>query len=155
MHLTVPASGLFPARWAEGSGWLVATLMAEPGGVTENRDHFKVFHVHFGFDAIAPEDLREVVDELTRHHKPLVYTVHDLRNRGLMSATANAGQPCCKRSRQGYPRGLRRPRGYSTFRNRRRAARSADADDLLRDGRDAGLSGRYDALTVLVRFLVG
>ena len=115
-HSTVPASGLFPARWAEGSGWLVATLIAEPGGVTENRDHFEVFHVHFGFDAIAPEDLREVVDELTRHNKPLVYTVPDLRNRGLMSATANAGQPCCKRGRQRYPRGLRRPRGYSTFR---------------------------------------
>jgi len=49
----------------------------------------------FRFDAIAPEDLREVVDELTRHNKPLVYTVPDLRNRGLMSATANAGQPCC------------------------------------------------------------
>ena len=47
-HSTVPASGLFPARWAEGSGWLVATLIAEPGGVTENRDHFEVFHVHFG-----------------------------------------------------------------------------------------------------------
>jgi len=47
--------------------------MAEPGGVTENRDHFEVFHVHFGFDAIAPEDLREVVDELKRHNKPRLH----------------------------------------------------------------------------------
>ena len=54
--------------------------MLEPGWATENRDHFDVFHGHFGFDAIAAEDLREVVDELKRHNKPLVYTVHDLRN---------------------------------------------------------------------------
>jgi len=54
--------------------------MLEPGWVSENRNRFEVFHVHFGFDAIAPEDLREVVGELKRHNKPLVYTVHDLRN---------------------------------------------------------------------------
>ena len=106
----VPRDG----RKVPGGWW--PPLMLEPGWVSENRNRFEVFHVHFGFDAIAPEDLREVVDELTRHNKPLVYTVPDLRNRGLMSATANAGQPCCKRGRQRYPRGLRRPRGYSTFR---------------------------------------
>jgi hypothetical protein len=32
--------------------------MLEPGWVTDNNDRFDVFHVHFGFDAIAPEDLR-------------------------------------------------------------------------------------------------
>ena len=34
--------GLFPGGW-----W--PPLMLEPGWVTENRDHFEVFHVHFGF----------------------------------------------------------------------------------------------------------
>ena len=63
----VPRDG----RKVPGGRW--PPLMLEPGWVTENRDRFDVFHVHFGFDAIAPEDLREVVGELKRHNKPLVY----------------------------------------------------------------------------------
>ena len=46
----------------------------------------------FGFDAIAAEDLREVVDELKRHNKPLVYTVHDLRNPHHPERTAHDEQ---------------------------------------------------------------
>jgi hypothetical protein len=82
----VPADG----RTVPGGWW--PPLMLEPGWVTENRDHFDVFHVHFGFDAIAPEDLREVVDELKRHNKPLVYTVHDLRNPHHPQRTAHDEQ---------------------------------------------------------------
>ena len=48
--------------------------------------------MHFGFDAIAPEDLREVVGELKRHNKPLVYTVHDLRNPHHPERTAHDEQ---------------------------------------------------------------
>jgi hypothetical protein len=70
----VPADG----RKVPGGWW--PPVMLEPGWVTANRDQFDVFHVHFGFDAIAPDDLRRVVDELERHRKPLIYTVHDLRN---------------------------------------------------------------------------
>ena len=70
----VPADG----RKVPGGWW--PPVMLEPGWVTDHRDQFDVFHVHFGFDAITPDDLRRVVDELERHHKPLVYTVHDLRN---------------------------------------------------------------------------
>ena len=66
--------------------------MLEPGWVSENRNRFEVFHVHFGFDAIAAEDLREVVGELKRHHKPLVYTVHDLRNPHHPERTAHDEQ---------------------------------------------------------------
>jgi hypothetical protein len=54
--------------------------MLEPGWVSAHHDEFDLFHVHFGFDAISPAALREVNDELARHGKPLVYTVHDLRN---------------------------------------------------------------------------
>jgi hypothetical protein len=70
----VPADG----KKVPGGWW--PPVMLEPGWVTANRHRFDVFHVHFGFDAIAPDDLRRVVDELERHHKPLIYTVHDLRN---------------------------------------------------------------------------
>jgi glycosyltransferase involved in cell wall biosynthesis len=70
----VPANG----QKVPGGWW--PPLMLEPGWVTDNHDRFDVFHVHFGFDAIAPDQLREVVDELERHRKPLIYTVHDLRN---------------------------------------------------------------------------
>jgi hypothetical protein len=48
--------------------------------VDEHAPEFDVMHVHFGFDAIAPEELEEVVEALHRHDKPLVLTVHDLRN---------------------------------------------------------------------------
>ena len=44
-------------------------------------DHdFDVFHLHFGFDARSPADLDELVAALRRRGKPLVFTVHDLRN---------------------------------------------------------------------------
>jgi hypothetical protein len=48
--------------------------------VREHANEFDVAHVHFGFDAIDPVDLTAFVDALNRHGKPLVYTVHDLRN---------------------------------------------------------------------------
>jgi hypothetical protein len=70
----VPRDG----RTVPGGWW--PPLMLEPGWVSANHDRFDVFHVHFGFDAIGPDVLEEVVRELEIHHKPLVYTVHDLRN---------------------------------------------------------------------------
>jgi hypothetical protein len=54
--------------------------MLDPFWVAEHADEFDVFHVHFGFDALDPRDLSAVADALARHGKPLVYTVHDLRN---------------------------------------------------------------------------
>lgn len=69
-----PADG----RTVPGGWW--PPLMLEPGWVSANHDRFDVFHVHFGFDAIAPDDLAGVMRELKAHDKPLVYTVHDLRN---------------------------------------------------------------------------
>jgi glycosyltransferase involved in cell wall biosynthesis len=55
-------------------------VMLEPGWVTDHRDEFDVFHLHFGFDAQSPARLSDLVDELRASGKPLVYTVHDLRN---------------------------------------------------------------------------
>ncbi|MBV8785653.1 MAG: glycosyltransferase [Mycobacterium sp.] len=69
-----PADG----RTVPGGWW--PPLMLEPGWVSRNHAHFDVFHVHFGFDAIGPDVLAGVVQELQEHGKPLVYTVHDLRN---------------------------------------------------------------------------
>ncbi len=58
-------------------GWW-PPVMLDPAWI---RDHdFDVFHVHFGFDACDVGQLREVVEVLRRRGKPLVYTVHDLRN---------------------------------------------------------------------------
>ena len=48
--------------------------------VAEHAYEFDVMHVHFGFDALSPDDLGDVVAALRRHDKPLVLTVHDLRN---------------------------------------------------------------------------
>jgi hypothetical protein len=60
-------------------GWW-PPMMLEPGWVSDNHDRFDVFHVHFGFDAIEPTALSNVMQELKEHGKPLLYTMHDLRN---------------------------------------------------------------------------
>ncbi|SNT42122.1 glycosyltransferase [Rhodococcoides kyotonense] len=58
----------WPPRWLEPD-WLV-----------RNVDRFDLLHVHFGFDALPPEQLTDVVAVLRAHGKPLVLTVHDLHN---------------------------------------------------------------------------
>jgi glycosyltransferase involved in cell wall biosynthesis len=54
--------------------------MLEPGWVDAHAAEFDLMHIHFGFDAVTPERLAEVVASLRRHRRPLVVTVHDLRN---------------------------------------------------------------------------
>ncbi|MET7362448.1 glycosyltransferase family 1 protein [Streptomyces sp. NPDC005562] len=55
-------------------------VMLQPQWIDAHHHDFDVFHLHFGFDAQSPAQLTELVDTLRRHGKPLVYTVHDLRN---------------------------------------------------------------------------
>jgi hypothetical protein len=52
--------------------------MLEPDWVRSH--HFDVMHLHFGFDARTPEQLAAWVDALAETGRPLVQTVHDLRN---------------------------------------------------------------------------
>ena len=54
--------------------------MLDPAWVRAHADDFDIFHVHFGFDACTPALLRELVAVLRDCGKPLVQTVHDLRN---------------------------------------------------------------------------
>lgn len=58
-------------------GWW-PPVMLDPDWVRTNE--FDVFHIHFGFDACEPEQLQELVRALRERGRPLVYTVHDLRN---------------------------------------------------------------------------
>ena len=60
-------------------GWW-PPVMLEPGWVTHNNARFDVFHLHFGFDAVEPDALAAVMQELKEYDKPLLYTIHDLRN---------------------------------------------------------------------------
>ncbi|MEB3958788.1 glycosyltransferase [Streptomyces kunmingensis] len=55
-------------------------VMLEPEWIAAHHRDFDVFHLHFGFDAQSPAQLAALVKTLRRHGKPLVYTVHDLRN---------------------------------------------------------------------------
>ncbi|MFG3280975.1 glycosyltransferase family 1 protein [Streptomyces sp. NPDC048111] len=55
-------------------------VMLDPDWVSAHHQDFDVFHLHFGFDAQSPAQLTALVNALRRHGKPLVYTVHDLRN---------------------------------------------------------------------------
>ncbi len=65
------ASGI--VKW-----WPPAMLTVE--WITEHLGDFDVFHVQFGFDALSRVQLAAVVAALGSAGKPLVYTVHDLRN---------------------------------------------------------------------------
>jgi len=62
-----------PGQW-----WPPAILDAR--WVHQHADEFDLAHVHFGFDALDAAALSAFVDALDRHGKPLIYTVHDLRN---------------------------------------------------------------------------
>jgi len=52
----------------------------EPDWLASRTESFDIYHVHFGFDARPVGDLRDVVDILRAAGRPLVQTVHDLRN---------------------------------------------------------------------------
>jgi glycosyltransferase involved in cell wall biosynthesis len=54
--------------------------MLDPDWAWKHRAHYDVFHVHFGFDAMDTATLSRLIDVLRAADKPLIYTVHDLRN---------------------------------------------------------------------------
>lgn len=54
--------------------------MLSPEWVAKHSRDFDVFHLNFGFDALAVAQVSELVRTLRLLGKPLVYTVHDLRN---------------------------------------------------------------------------
>ncbi len=65
-------------RKVPGGWW--PPVMLDPAWIRDNHQYFDLFHVHFGFDAIEPNVMEDIVHELRTHDVPLVYTVHDLRN---------------------------------------------------------------------------
>jgi glycosyltransferase involved in cell wall biosynthesis len=69
-----PADG----RKVPGGWW--PPVMLDADWIERHRDAFDVFHVHFGFDAKTPQELRAVAVALREAGVPLVVTVHDLRN---------------------------------------------------------------------------
>ncbi len=81
-HLGLPGDGverLADERAPGQRGWWPPRML-EPEWVESHAEDFDVFHVQFGFDGRHPEELRELVALLAERGKPLVYTVHDLRN---------------------------------------------------------------------------
>ncbi|MDM7989187.1 glycosyltransferase family 1 protein [Arthrobacter sp. zg-Y877] len=79
-----------PGQSTEAKWW--PPVMLDAGWIRENADSFDLMHIHFGFDAISPEDLRAVTAELKAQGKPLVYTVHDLRNPHHLTPEAHDAQ---------------------------------------------------------------
>ncbi len=69
-----------PADGAKVPGGWWPPLMLDPSWIAQHHNDFDVFHIHFGFDAVEPSVMSAVVAELRKHGKPLVYTLHDLRN---------------------------------------------------------------------------
>jgi glycosyltransferase involved in cell wall biosynthesis len=65
-----------PDRSTEQVWWPPVMLRPEWAGSQD----FDVFHIQFGFDAWQPSELERLVAALRRRGRPLVHTVHDLRN---------------------------------------------------------------------------
>jgi len=63
---------------AAGQWW--PPVMLEPSWVGAHADDFDAFHIHFGYDDRTPADLAALVGTLRSCGRPLVVTVHDLRN---------------------------------------------------------------------------
>lgn len=59
--------------------WWPPTML-DPEWVRANASAFDLMHVHFGFDSVSPEELDRLGEALNRARRPLVVTVHDLRN---------------------------------------------------------------------------
>ena len=68
-----PVPGAPPGRWWP-SPWL------EPEHVARHAAGFDLLHVHFGFDDRTPAQLDGLMRTLRAVRRPLVLTVHDLRN---------------------------------------------------------------------------
>ena len=79
----VPADG----RKVPGGWW--PPVMLDADWVERHHEEFDVFHVHFGFDALSTEEMGQVLTSLQSHGKPVVYTVHDLRNPHHLDGTAH------------------------------------------------------------------
>lgn len=69
-----------PADGAKVPGGWWPPVMLDEDWIREHRDELDVFHVHFGFDAKQPDELRAIARTLDELGVPLVVTVHDLRN---------------------------------------------------------------------------
>lgn len=62
-----------------GAPWWPSPMLSADW-VRANAHRFDLMHVHFGFDAVPARDLQDLVDALGTARRPLVVTVHDLRN---------------------------------------------------------------------------
>lgn len=63
--------------------------MLDPIWLREHAAAYDVLHVHFGFESFSVPELQSVAGTLRDLGKPLVVTVHDLRNPHVADATAH------------------------------------------------------------------
>lgn len=66
-----------PERFAGARWW--PPVMLEPEWLA-GREDFDLMHLQFGFDAVSPKRLAQVLDVVRGRGSPFVYTAHDLRN---------------------------------------------------------------------------
>lgn len=69
-----------PSRPARGRWWPPVALDAAWVRDQTGEDDFDLFHLHFGYDTAHPEELTDLADALEGTARPLVLTLHDLRN---------------------------------------------------------------------------
>ena len=144
--------------------------MLDADWIADHHESFDIFHVHFGFDAKSPRELRDIAAALRDAGVPLVVTVHDLRNPHHPDAGAarraargparerrrgDHADPGCGRddrcalgpARRGPAASARRRLGHDgaaatvARRLRRRAARQEPSSQHGRGGGGAGARG--------------
>jgi hypothetical protein len=59
-------------------GWRTPAPVWEPAALATRE--VRIVHLHFGFEALEPDDVSSWIDELRAHDIRLVYTAHDLDN---------------------------------------------------------------------------
>jgi hypothetical protein len=80
-----------PAGAADNDRWWPPRWL-EPEWLRLHINEFDLLHLHFGFESVPTERLREVIRVLREHHKPLVFTVHDLHNPHFRDNTRHVEQ---------------------------------------------------------------
>lgn len=75
----VPGVAHVPLPGDDDGCWRPSPAL-DPAWVTAHAGLFDVLHVHFGFEARTPDELRDLVGALRAAGRGLVLTVHDLEN---------------------------------------------------------------------------
>src|SRR6187551_3087012 len=63
-----------------GSPTQIPSPALDPAWISRHHHEFDSVHLHFGFEHLTVDEVRDWLETLAQYRLPLVLTVHDLRN---------------------------------------------------------------------------